>query len=508
MSAPTAVIDERPRQGGPARLGFRRRVDMHVLRWQARLDGEWADRVVPAAAAVGLFVLLAALALARVRSLEAPLDLAAAVQGAWLLGEGLDPMVTIGGSEHVLARQAAFVMLPIGLLGRIVPIEPLLLLLQAAALGAAVVPLWWIARRHAHLRAGASLTLVVVYALYPAVHNLNLSGFHPEVLAMPALLGAMFFGLGGRWRPFAACAAITVLCRADLGLAVAGLGALLAWRGERRAGAITAAAGIGWTVLAIGVIQPVVTGGDTAHLDAFAAYGDSLIAVAIGIVTHPVQVLGDLFDQANFDLFVMLFAPVLFLPLIAPRFLVPVLPLQFLYLVSDVPVAARVGQQTVAITSFVFLATAFALAGFGRKGIEKITVDGRLLGALVLSASVFFVQDAASSPYAEPWGWGGSDAADAAGRALASEVPDDVAVRASPTLVLLVAQRPDVLVAKGDPDAAALTEGVDVVLLDAGDHPRWDGADWRALRAGLAEEGFRLDGADATVELWVRRDSP
>lgn len=503
MTAPADTLDAPRRR--PTRVTFRRRVDKHVLRWQARMDGEWADRVVPSAAAIALFVLFASLSLATVRSIETPVDLASAVQGTWLLSEGVDPVVTIDGSQHVLARQAAFVMIPIGLVGRFVPLEPMLLVLQAAALAAAVIPLWWIARRHAHLRAGAALTLVVVYALYPAVHNLNLSGFHPEVLAMPALLGAMFFGLGARWRPFAACAVFVVLCRADLGLAVAGLGGLLAWRGERRAGAITAAFGIGWTILAVGVIQPLVTEGGTAHLEAFAAYGDTLWGVAWGMLTHPVEVLGDLVDQANFELFVILFAPVLFLPLLAPRFLVPVLPLQFLYLVSDVPNEARVGQQTVAITAFIFLATAIALAGFGRKGIEKVTVDGRLLGALVLAAAVFFVQDATSSPYQEPWAWGASDAADDARRAVADEVPDDAAVRASPTVVILVAQRPEVYVVPGGgPDARAIVADVDAVLLDRDDHPKWTDRQWTDLASDLRAEGFREAAAEETVQLWVR----
>ena len=53
-------------------------------------------------------------------------------------------------------------------------------------------------------------TLVVVYALYPTLHNLNLTGFHPEVLALPALLGAMYYGLSSRWWPFALCAAFVV----------------------------------------------------------------------------------------------------------------------------------------------------------------------------------------------------------------------------------------------------------------------------------------------------------
>ncbi len=57
---------------------FRRRLDNLVLRWQARLDSEWSDRTLPWIVALALFVLLAALSLARARSLDGtarPFDL-------------------------------------------------------------------------------------------------------------------------------------------------------------------------------------------------------------------------------------------------------------------------------------------------------------------------------------------------------------------------------------------------------------------------------------------------
>ena len=85
-------------------------------------------------------------------------------------------------------------------------------------------------------------------------------------------------------------------------------------------------------------------------------------------------------------------------------------------------------------------------------------------------------------------------------------MPDDAPVRASPTVVILVAQRPEVYVVTGRaPDAEAITAGVDAVLLDHDDHPRWTEQQWDDLAADLEQAGFREAASAETVELWLRR---
>jgi uncharacterized membrane protein len=481
---------------------LRRRADNALLRWQARLDSAGVDRVLPWAAAAALFVLLAVLALAQARSLDGGTDLASATQAAWLIRDGRAPFVTVDGGVDYFANQAAFAFYPVVAVTFLLPIVPALLLVQSAALAVAVVPIWKICRSLANLRVGAAATVVLVYALYPVVHNLNLDGFHTEVLALPALLATTYFGLEGRWRPYAACVAVVLLARADLGLAVAGFGALLAAEGRRRAGAITAAVGLGWTLLAALAIQPALGDGAFPHIEAFAAYGDTPASATWGMVTDPFGVLGDIVAEVNFNLLVTLFAPVAFLPLLAPRYLLPVVPLQLLYLVADLPVEDRFGQQTIAITAFVFLATAFALARIGRPGIEKTNVDRRVLGALVLAGTVFFVRDAASSPYREPWRWGGQDAADAVRITAADTIPPDAPVRASPSMLELLAERPEVhpLPGDGPADPAGAADDVDFVVVDRRD-TTWTGPQARNFRSGLERAGFEVvvEGQDITL---------
>ena len=488
---------------------FRRRLDNLVLRWQARLDSEWSDRTLPWIIALALFVFLAALSLARARSLEGTEDLAIYTQAAWLIRNGLAPNVTFGDAPgHLLAQQAAFVFYPMTGVSFILPIIPGLLVLQSAALSLAVVPLWRIGRRLANLRVGAVATLVFVYAVYPVMHNLNLDGFHPEVLAVPGLLCAFYFAETDRWRLFAVFSIIVVLCRADLGLVILGMGLLFALEGKRRKGLIVVVLAAGYTFFAITVIQPDFGNGTFPHLNAFSEFGDSPGSVAWGMLIHPFDILGRLTSEQNFNLLVTLLAPVVFLPVLAPRYLLPIVPLQGLYMVADVPREAVFGQQTVAITAFVFIASAFALSRIGRLGVEKINVDRRVLAALLLAGTVFFIRDAASSPYREPWDWGGQDMADGARIDAEEQIPSDAAVRATPSMLQLLAERERLYVLDTSEAllASEATEGVDYVAMDDRALAGWSASDRQEFFEGMAGEGFRVTVNEQGIIVFARQN--
>jgi len=472
---------------------IQRRLDNLMLRWQARLDSESADRIVPWTSALLLFLVLAGMSLARARSLDAGVDLAAYLQGAWLINHGEPPFVTITGT-HLLADQAGFIFYPLAWLTRLVPAVPMLLVVQSAALALGVVPLWRIARRVARLRAGAAVIVLVAYALYPAMHNINQADFHLAALALPALLAASLFGLTDRWRLFAVCVVLVVLCRADFALVVAGLGGLLAIEGRRRQGAMTAAFGLIWLLVALFVVQPYYADGGFVHASAFAAYGSSPLGVIGGMLSQPFSVIGDITAEENFTIVVLLLAPVVFLPVLAPRYLLPVIPLQLLYLVANASElqASRI-EQNVAVTAFIFLATAMALSRIGARTIDRVRVDRRVLGALLLAAMVFFVRDSATSPYREPWQMGRQDAADGARLEAVDRIADNAHVRASPALLPLLAERPDlyVLDTTQPPHVRRATaNGVDVVVLDEAAEVGWDDDDRRLFHDGMVALGF------------------
>ena len=177
---------------------MRRRLDINLLRWQARVDAPAVDRSLPWVVSSILGLTLVLLALARHQDLGVGAQLGHYLQAVHLMAAGRPPVVSELGVD-VFAIQASWLFWPVSWLARVFPPAETMLAVQSLALALGVVPLWRIARGPANLRSGAAGALVVAYALHPSIHNLNLSGFHPEALALPALMAAYLAGHRGRW---------------------------------------------------------------------------------------------------------------------------------------------------------------------------------------------------------------------------------------------------------------------------------------------------------------------
>lgn len=478
-----------------------------MMRWQARLEAGWADRYIPWIAAGILSILYFTLAEARVRSLDAGGDIAAAAQGVWLIGHGHSPDLTITGT-HLLAQHLPIGMYPVAYLTRVLPAIPTLLALQALGLALGVVPLWAIARRIAGLRVGAAVALTVAYGASPTLNNLNLSDFHPAAIAVAPLLGATYLALRGRWRSFAIVSASSVIWSAELALVVAGIGVLIFLQGERRVGRWTIGLGFGWTVLAVLVLEPRF--GSTGFIapGAFKAYGSNAFSIAGGMLIHPHKVLGDLLDEENIRLIVALLAPLLFLPVLAPRYLVPALPLQALYLVADVPVRGNgTNEFGLPLTVFAFVAATFALARMGRRSIERVVVDRRVLIALTVAAIGFFCTEALNSPYDRPWNWGREDAADHARHEVVTAISAPTSVRSSATVLPLLAERPRVYALGAAPDAVAATRDEVARVIVTDQDVAWSTEEWRTFSSGMALQQFVLTYDRDGVRVYTRLSS-
>ena len=133
------------------------------MRWQARLESDWADRFLPWIGAGLLALIFFVLAEAKVRAGEASPTLAAAAQGAWLIAHFKAPHLTLTDT-HLLAQHLPLGFYPVGWLTRFLPTVETLLVLQAVSLGVGVVPLWRLARDVASLRTGAAVALTIAKA--------------------------------------------------------------------------------------------------------------------------------------------------------------------------------------------------------------------------------------------------------------------------------------------------------------------------------------------------------
>jgi len=475
----------------------RRRIDNVLLRWQARLESPWADRVLPWTASAVFFLVLALLSLARARSLDTPPQLAAQIQQIWTLGQGGDS-VSLLDDVPPLAPRFSLLLIPIAALARVFPVVALLLVVQAAALSLAIVPLWRLARTVASLRSGTAATVSFAYACYPAVHGVNLSGFHIESFAVPALLLGALAGFTDRRSLLYGCVAVVLAARADLGLAVAGLGLVLVLNDRRLLGRRCLVVGGLWTVLGILVVQPLL-GGSSAAVAGFEDYGATTYEVLWHLLIHPLQALGDLVAQPNLDLLVLLLGPLLFLPILVPRFAVGALPSASIALLAVRPEDATWSGAVIPLIAFAFLSTTFALRRLGRVGVERVNVDRRILTAIVLASLAFFAQASAATPYLEPWTWGGRQLSDLARLEVSESIRDDDRVRSEPKSLLLIAERSELSML--DPtvhrDARAVAAEVDAIVLDLA---QLEAADWSPEEIDELLVGLRTRAFVVTVE--------
>ncbi|KAE8764480.1 DUF2079 domain-containing protein [Georgenia thermotolerans] len=232
-----------------------------------------ADRWVPWALAGVVAALYATFAVLQWRLLESPSwDLGIFTQLAQAYAHGRAPIVTIKGEGfNLLGDHFHPLLVVLGPAYRLFPSGLTLLVLQALLLGLSVAPVAAVAREHLGRRRGT--VLGVAYGLSWGLQGAVAAQFHEIALAVPLLAWSLAAFVRRRWWACAAWAAPLVFVKEDLGLTVAVLGLVIAWRGgadpappgapagavgPRRLGLGLATWGLAWVVLAIGVILPAL----------------------------------------------------------------------------------------------------------------------------------------------------------------------------------------------------------------------------------------------------------
>ncbi|MFE7326309.1 DUF2079 domain-containing protein [Streptomyces sp. NPDC057565] len=197
---------------------------------------------------------------------------------------------------------------------RLWPSAMALLVVQAALVAVSVMPLAVWARRA--LGSAAAVVIGVGYGLSWGVASAIAIDFHEVAFAAP-LLAFSLTALGtDRLRPAVYWALPLLLVKEDLGLTVAVIGLLVARRGERKLGFITAAVGLAGTVLAMLVILPSLNpAGNNGYFyflegsgGGAGGPGDLLYRSTVGLIT----------PLAKTTTLLLMLAPTLFLALRSP----------------------------------------------------------------------------------------------------------------------------------------------------------------------------------------------
>jgi uncharacterized membrane protein len=237
-------------------------------------------------------------------------DLGIFDQALYLISQGRSPVPSLIGF-HILGDHAAWILYPLALLYKIYPSVYWLFAVQAVALAVGAIPVYQLARQ-AELQKNWAIVLAGVYLLYPLVFNVNIFDFHPEVIALPALLWAVFTARQGKIGWFGLSLAIVLGCKAVLSLTVAALGVwLVVFEKKRLYGAIALFAGIIWFLLASQVIIPTFRPGGVEAVARYSYLGNSVLEIAQNVILKPGLILGQIFSLGTLEYLVLLALPLL-----------------------------------------------------------------------------------------------------------------------------------------------------------------------------------------------------
>lgn len=293
-------------------------------------------------------------------------DLGIYDQVVYLMSQGQSPISSILGFHH-LGNHAALAVYPLSLLYKIYPTVYWLFAVQAVSLALGALPTWYLARQ-AGLKESQATAIALAYLFYPLIFNVNIFDFHPEVMAVPAILGAVLAARLGQ-RVWFCCAITFVLgCKAVLSLTVAAMGVwLLVFEKRRFCGAFAMIAGVAWFLIVTQVIIPRFSGTEAAAVERYAYLGTSVLEIAKNLLFKPSLILGKLFSLGTLEYFALLLSPLIWgLSLRHLTPLVAAIPALALNILADYPYQRDlIHQYSLPVLPFLLLAVISNLAAGG-----------------------------------------------------------------------------------------------------------------------------------------------
>ncbi|MEG4321098.1 MULTISPECIES: DUF2079 domain-containing protein [unclassified Microcoleus] len=297
-------------------------------------------------------------------------DLAIFDQAIYLISQNQTPFSSLMGI-NILGDHTAFIFYPLALLYKIYPDVHWLLFVQAFALALGAWPSWSLARQ-AGLNEPKAIGIAAVYLLYPAVFNVNLFDFHPEVIAMPAILAAILAARLDKILWFCAATVLILSCKAVLSLTVVIMGVwLFFFEKTRRCGLIAIFLGAAWFLIATQAIVPYFNQGKQhAGVGRYQYLGNSVFEIAVNLILKPNLILWRLFSADTLGYLFLLFLPAIWW--LSPRHLSPLIgafPMLVMNILSDIEAQRDlIHQYSVPIFPFLLTAVISTLADRQKRG--------------------------------------------------------------------------------------------------------------------------------------------
>ncbi len=437
-------------------------------------------------------------------------DLAFYARIVWGLGHG-DRYQPLTNSD-LWGLHASPILYVLGTLGRALPIIPLMLVVQAASVCAAGIPLSRIAARRVGHPHAADVT-IVAWLLYPTVASLATYEFHPSALALFPLAQAVDW-LDRRQFPRAAVAlVVAALCREDAAL-VAGFAGLAfalrtqAPRKQRVAGLAAFGVGTAWFAYYFLVIAPrhlPHTGSLDLHFGHLARSPSGLL---VAVLRHPIETARTLATPIKLLYAPRMLAPLAFLSLLAPRWLLPAVVPLAINVLSRFPSAPEIASHYSALAvPFVFASAAHGAGRLAALRPGALNRNVMIAGAAVAVGTLLAQHRAGATPLSRRWDTSvfRRDARASDLERLLRDVPRDESVVAPDYVLPHVAERP--LIQR----VAAWTRQFEWVIVPVGHRQRFGTTQhvWRSteevlVRNALNNPGYGLQSVFGTHLLFHR----
>ncbi|MEA5593942.1 DUF2079 domain-containing protein [Rivularia sp. UHCC 0363] len=321
--------------------------------------------------AISTLVLFACSSLRHILFESTAFDLGIFDQAVYLISRG-EPPISSFLNFHILGDHATWIWYPLALLYKIYESVYWLFFLQALALALGALPTWLLGRE-AGLPSNQAFAILFVYLLYPVVFNVNLFDFHPEVMALPALLAAVWFARQAKIAWFSISIIFIIGCKAVLSLTIAGMGVWLIFFEKRRlCGAIALGTGIAWFLISSQVIIPYFRGQELSYIGRYSYLGNSILEIAQNLILKPGIVLEKIFSVENLFYLILLLLPVIWgLSFAGITPLVGAIPCVALNLLADYqPQKDLVNQYSLPALPFLLL-TVIATLAAGKGWLKK-----------------------------------------------------------------------------------------------------------------------------------------
>ncbi len=421
-------------------------------------------------------------------------DLAMYDQAVWNTSQGRPFAInlledTMPGLTNKLGDHVEPILLPLAALYWIRSNPDVLLIVQAIALAVLIWPLYQLVRWRSHsaLLAGAGVAL---YLLHPGLWNALLFDFHPVTLGAMFLVLSLWMLTQRRHAATLIFAALAMMCKEQIGLSVAMLGAyaiffvkhpststspslrsapvsahaLSAQRRrarrdasrlvrffrsrEWRLGFVLIAIGLLWSIVAIGLIIPTFQPlGNSYYLNRYGRLGSTFTEVLLSPISKPDVFWSVISSPKRVAYYGDLLLPLGFLPLLGPEMLLPALPDIALNTLSAFAPSRTLDYHYAIIAApFLVLATTWGIDRLSRWLGRKIDRRVVLVAASVLALACLGVYQLdryrGFLPLSDRYlGSYTIEPRDAIGWQLAAGIPAEAVVSAQFTVLPHVSQR-------------------------------------------------------------------